>query len=99
MSKVAVQQEEYTPTVCIVCGEQGGRFRLRGDGWVHVPRCSGADKSRDGAKNLWDFTTTNLGPDPNFPIHITSREQLSRLEGEFGVSNRALNYNQQNWED
>jgi hypothetical protein len=83
-------------TVCRECGGTGGRFRWVGDGqYVHTPSCDRAQPTRDGAKNLWNFTTKHL--DPNNPVHVTSAAHMSRLEKEYGVSSRVLNYNEQNW--
>lgn len=83
-------------TVCKACGGTGGRFRFVKDGeYIHTPQCDRPQQARDGAKNLWDFTTPHL--DGNNPVHVTSARQLSALEKDFGVVNRALNYNEQNW--
>lgn len=88
--------DERVPSVCRECGRTGGKFRWVGeDQYVHTPSCDRAPKSRDDAKNLWDFTTSHL--DPNNPVHVTSAKHMASLEKQYGVVSRVANYNEQNW--
>lgn len=83
--------------VCMSCGGTGGRFRMVGEkGWIHTPQCDVAQKTVDGAKNLYDFTTTHISGDGQ-PVHVESKSHLARLEKEHGVISRVGNYNEQNW--
>lgn len=85
-------------TVCIHCGQGGGKFRWVGsDGYVHTPQCDVPQRRRDAAKTLWDFTTRHISTDPSNPTQVNSARELYRLEKEHGVVSVAGNYDEQNW--
>jgi hypothetical protein len=86
-------------TICAVCGKTGGRFRFVGEGkWAHVKSCSHVNVRFEPGKNLWDFSTRNIGNDPNAgPIHVQSLSHLRRLEKEYGVNSVAGNMDSNNW--
>ena len=85
---------EHTPTVCSRCGSTGGRFRLRGDGWVCVPGCS-VEGNRDSARSTFPFTTTNIDGSGK-PLEVQNLRHLRYLEREYGVNSIAYNQNVSN---
>jgi hypothetical protein len=84
-------------TKCAVCGEKGGRFRLRADGkWEHVGRCGVIAAPRDGMHAHWPIKTTHLGG-PNLPpMVIENLPQLRQAEKLYGCSSEAFNYDRSN---
>lgn len=81
---------------CVKASEhRGGRYRLVGGKW-YCSDCAewAGGVIMNGAKNLWDFTTTHM---TGQPVHIRSLAHLRQLEKQHGVSNFAANNDQRNW--
>lgn len=83
-------------TICARCGESGGRFRLVGDNWVHVGRCSTGDKSRNGTHANWPLVTSHVGNPNDGPMVIENLSHLRRVEKEYGISSDAYNNDSSN---
>ncbi len=81
--------------VCRECGQSGGRFRFVREGeYVHTPKCDTPQQLRDGAKNLWDFSTRHINGEQ---VHVGRLKEMRRLEREHGVVSRVANYSENNW--
>lgn len=84
-------------TVCADCKETGGRFTLRGRGWVHV-NCDQAPKRRDTEKSTFPFTTMNLSRNPNDgPVKVESLRHLRQLEKTHGAYSSVYNNDSSNY--
>lgn len=84
-------------TKCARCGERGGKFRFVGNGkWVHIGRCSPAQKSRDGMHKNWPLVTSNILGSSHPPMVIENLAQLRRVENQMGVSSDAYNMDRSN---
>lgn len=95
MSEAESEVAEQQKTVCTRCGNTGGRFRLRGDGWVCVPNCA-VDGNRDSARSTFPFTTTHIGTDGQ-PIVVESMRHLRKLENAYGVHSSVYNNDSGNY--
>jgi hypothetical protein len=86
-----------TMTKCAVCGEKGGRLRLRGDGkWEHVGRCAAVAAPRNGMHANWPIVTEHLGGPNLGPVVIENLRQLRAVEKQYGCSSEAYNYDRSN---
>lgn len=76
-------------TVCIACGETGGKFRFLATGdWVHIGRCAPAGTPRHGTHANWPLTTTHISGEP---MVLENLGQLRAAERSYGVSSEVYN--------
>lgn len=84
-------------TDCIKSKEySGGRFKLVGGKWycLECAEWAGTGAIMNGAKNLWDFTTTHFNGQP---IHVKNGKHLDQICRQFGVSNFARENYERSW--
>lgn len=74
----------------------GGLFRFRvSDRKTFCDDCFRVEVQLNGARNLYEFTTTHLNGEP---IHVRDKAHLRQLERQFGVSHHQLNNMERNWQ-
>lgn len=73
----------------------GGRFIYSKEKRAfYCEDCFHPEVIMNGAKNLWDFTTTHFN---GHPIHVQGLSHLRELEKQYGCSSHAANHMQADW--
>jgi hypothetical protein len=78
---------------------KGGKFHFR-SGKTYCDECVHTAYLGEPGKNLWDFTTMNIGSHKmTEPIHVKSLAHLRQLERQHGVVSVAANYDSSRWNE
>ena len=77
-------------TVCVLCGETGGRFRYSPQGYFHIGRCGVRDSDKVRPNPVFPFSTVHLDHPSvvaeHGPLVINNMRELRRYEKMAGVS-------------
>lgn len=74
-----------------------GRKTYRAGRWL-CAECAANLTIAEPGKNLWEFSTMNIGSDANAgPVQVKSLRHLRQLEQQHGVVSVAANYESSRW--
>lgn len=76
--------------------KRGGQFvySKERNAWFCEDCFKYGDMVMNGAKNLWDFTTTHFNGEK---VHVRSLSHLRELEKQYGCSSHAANHMEKQW--
>lgn len=93
---MAIEPQYCANEVCIKHTERrGGKFRYNShNGKTYCEDCFRPEVQFDGAKELYEFSTTHLTGER---IHVRGKAHLRELERKHGVSHQQLNNYERSW--